>query len=167
LQGFDLLERGAVRAVRAVVHISNLPLHVADRELRAVAKMLGLPPGNLSVEIPKEATGPGNAVVVEVESEALTEVFTAFGQRGVRAERVAENAAGDAKRYLDAGAPVGEHLADQLLLPLALAGGGSFRTLPLSSHAATNLEVLRMFLPVEADVEAEAGGTARVTLRPR
>jgi RNA 3'-terminal phosphate cyclase (ATP) len=167
LAGFDLLERGAVRAVRATVHLSDLPRHVADRELQTAARILRLPPENLAVEEARDPAGPGNAVVVEVESEALTEVFTAFGQRGVRAERVAESAAGDAKRYIDSGVPVGDHLADQILLPLALAGGGSFRARPLSSHATTNLEVLRMFLPVEAEVEDDADGSVRVTLRTR
>jgi RNA 3'-terminal phosphate cyclase (ATP) len=43
---------------------------------------------------------------------------------------------------------VGEHLADQLLVPMALAGGGSFRTLPPSSHATTNAALIERFLPV-------------------
>jgi RNA 3'-terminal phosphate cyclase (ATP) len=37
------------------------------------------------------------------------------------------------------------HLADQLLLPLALAGAGSFRTIGLSSHSRTNLDIIRLF----------------------
>jgi RNA 3'-terminal phosphate cyclase (ATP) len=49
---------------------------------------------------------------------------------------------------LDSTAPVGEHLADQLLIPMAMAGGGSFRTRPLSEHARTNMEVVQKFLPV-------------------
>jgi RNA 3'-terminal phosphate cyclase len=51
-------------------------------------------------------------------------------------------------RDLAAGVPVGDCLADQLLLPLALAGGGSYTTLALTRHAATNIEVIRKFLDV-------------------
>ncbi|MGZ5433965.1 MAG: RNA 3'-terminal phosphate cyclase [Thermoanaerobaculia bacterium] len=47
---------------------------------------------------------------------------------------------------------LGEHLADQLLLPMAFAGGGSFTTTPLSGHATTNLEVIRRFLDVRMEV---------------
>ena len=53
------------------------------------------------------------------------------------------------KRYLEAGAPVGEHLADQLLIPLALAGGGSYTTVTPTPHTTTNIEVVKKFLPVE------------------
>ena len=80
------------------------------------------------------------------ESEHVTEIFTGFGAVGVRAETVAESAVREARRYLAADVPVGPYLADQLLLPLALAGGGAFRTLPLSRHATTNIEVIRAFL---------------------
>jgi RNA 3'-terminal phosphate cyclase (ATP) len=84
--------------------------------------------------------------MIEVESEHLTELFTGFGEKGVRAERVADGVARTAKRYLDANVPVGEHLADQLLIPLALAGAGSFRTQPLTSHSETNRYVIERFL---------------------
>jgi RNA 3'-terminal phosphate cyclase (ATP) len=83
----------------------------------------------------------------------VTEVFTALGARGVAAEAVAESAASEAEAYLAAGVPVGEHLADQLLLPLALAGGGAFRSLPPSSHTRTQADVIRAFLGVETRMQ--------------
>jgi len=42
--------------------------------------------------------------------------------------------------------PVGKYLADQLLIPFAMAGGGSFITLPPSRHTMTNIEVVKQFL---------------------
>jgi RNA 3'-terminal phosphate cyclase (ATP) len=53
-----------------------------------------------------------------------------------------------AARYLAAGVPVGDCLADQLFLPLALAGGGSYKTLALTRHFATNVEIIQKFLHV-------------------
>jgi RNA 3'-terminal phosphate cyclase (ATP) len=41
---------------------------------------------------------------------------------------------------------VGEHLADQLLVLLALAGG-MFRTVAPSRHTTTNIEVIKAFVP--------------------
>ena len=87
--------------------------------------------------------------MIELESESVTEVFSAFGERGLKAEWVAREAVKEARRYLKNGAPVGEHLADQLALPLALAGQESFTTGPLSRHATTNLETIGAFLPVD------------------
>jgi RNA 3'-terminal phosphate cyclase (ATP) len=63
------------------------------------------------------------------------------------------------QRYLAADVPVGEHLADQLLIPMALAGGGEFRTVPLSSHTTTNAALIERFLPVRF---ALSPGTVRI-----
>ena len=58
---------------------------------------------------------------------------------------MARRAVGEAADWLHADVPVGEHLADQLLLPLALGAGGRFRTLPLSEHATTQVDLIRTF----------------------
>ena len=84
----------------------------------------------------------------------------------MRAEAVAERAA---RRGARATSPPacrsGEHLADQLLLPLALAGGGAFRTLPLTRHASTNIDVIRQFLGTSIDVSAVGDTAVEVTVR--
>ena len=102
--------------------------------------------------------------MVDVEAEHATEVFTGFGERRIRAEEVAERVANEVKRHLGAEVPVAEHLADQLLVPLALAGGGSFVTLPLSSHAQTNIDIVRRFLDLTFAVEPVGHGAVRVAV---
>jgi RNA 3'-terminal phosphate cyclase (ATP) len=111
----------------------------------------------------RESTGPGNAVILEMESEQVTEVFSGFGEKRVSAEGVAEGVADEARRYLAANVPEGEHLADQLLIPLALARGGSFSTTALSPHATTNMEVIAKFLDVKFEVDRE--GESRCGVR--
>jgi RNA 3'-terminal phosphate cyclase (ATP) len=90
--------------------------------------------------------GPGNALTITVEHEAITEVFTGFGEKGVAAEQVAKGAAERARAYLAAPVAVGRHLADQLLLPMALAGGGEFTTLPVSAHFQSHASIIEVFL---------------------
>lgn len=162
----ELLERGEIRRVSARAVVANLPRHIAERELEVVRRRLGREVEHLRVEEVHEAHGPGNVLLLEIESEHVTEVFTAFGERGVRAEMVAEKAVTEARRYLDANVPVGEYLADQLLLPMALAGGGAFRTLTLSSHARTNIEVLKMFLACDVRVQPAGNEACAVTIGP-
>ncbi len=82
-------------------------------------------------------------------------MFTAFGEVNVRAEGVATKVAQEARAYIASGVPIGIHLADQLLIPMALAGAGRFRTGPLSRHTTTNLEVIHQFLDVEFDLLEE------------
>jgi RNA 3'-terminal phosphate cyclase (ATP) len=48
--------------------------------------------------------------------------------------------------------PVGKYLADQLLLPLALAGGGSYTTLKPSLHTKTNSDVIKLFLDININI---------------
>ena len=161
LARLDLEERGRGLRLSATAVVANLPRHVAERELKVLKRALDLDLQALHVEEVK-SHGPGNAAYVQVECANLTEVLTGFGALGVRAEAVAHQLAKDVSRYLESGVPVGEHLADQLLLPMALAGGGTLVTLPLSSHARTNLEVLQAFLAVEVKVEPQSETAVRV-----
>jgi len=164
LSRIDLESRGEIvrRCVRAVV--ANLPYTIAQREVQTVATELDWGEDCLEAHTLTGSAGPGNAVSVIVGSKNVTDVFTAFGERGVRAEQVAANAAKQAKRYINSNAAIGEHLADQLLLPLALGDGGSFTTTPLSSHARTNIEIIRLFLPMRIDIVEVSRGITRVTL---
>jgi len=162
LAPFNMLERGAMLSLHAEAHIANLPHHIATRELSTVKQQLSIEDHHLHLRTP-EAHGPGNVLLLIAEYEHANEMVVGFGEHAVRAERVAERACRAMQTYLRASAPVGEHLADQLLLPLAMAGEGSFRALTLSDHARTNMQVIQQFLPVRFAVSD--GGTAGLTVR--
>ena len=143
-----LPERGEIKRRLAKAVVAALPGEIAKRELQKVEKMLGWSGEQLQIrQLPNE-WGPGNLLTLEIESEHVTEVFTGFGMKAVTAEAVADQAVQQARRYLAAKVPVGECLADQLLLPLALAGSGSFVTHSPTRHTKTNIEVIACFLPV-------------------
>jgi len=156
LARFDLLERGPIRNRQARIWTSKLPEHVAERELAVIREELRWRAEECSVETVPHPLGPGNAVVLAIEAEHIAEVFTGFGERGRPAEEVAKAAVEAAKAWLNAEVPVDEHLADQLLIPMALAGGGSFLTTKPSLHTTTNAEVIQRFLPVPIRVEQES-----------
>jgi RNA 3'-terminal phosphate cyclase (ATP) len=158
----DLTERGEIttRCARAVV--ANLPYDIAQREVKVAAEELGWPEDCLQAHTLTGSAGPGNLISIIVGSETVTDVFTAFGQRGVRAEQVAHDAAKQTRRYLNSGAATGEHLADQLLLPLALGEGGTFTTTPLSGHSTTNIETIQRFVDREFACGQVSNGVVRV-----
>jgi RNA 3'-terminal phosphate cyclase (ATP) len=151
----EMLERGAIRSIKARAVVANLWRSIAIREANLVGRLLSLSDDSLIVEEIQGALGPGNAVTVEIETAYHTEVFTGFGEVNVRAEGVAAKVAQEARAYIASGVPIGIHLADQLLIPVALAGVGRFRTGPLSRHTTTNLEVIHQFLDVEFDLLEE------------
>ena len=147
---FRLLTSAATGApsLSATVCLAGLPRHVGEREMAAIRQRLGVAPEHCTLEEHTDAFGPGNTAHVFAAGDGFANVFTGFGAPRVRAEQVAEEAAGVAERFLASGAAVDEHLADQLLLPLALARGGSFTTTEPSGHTRTNADILREFLPV-------------------
>jgi RNA 3'-terminal phosphate cyclase (ATP) len=146
-QQLALRARGAILRRSIEILLARLPAHIAEREIGVLGARLGLDRADALVR-PVDALSPGNVAVVRVESEALRLVLTELGVRGRRAENVAEALAERVIRYLRIAAPVDEYLADQILLPLALAGGGEFVTMTPSAHALTNAAVIEAFLPV-------------------
>lgn len=145
LRRIELLDTGPLVARRAEALLCRLPTHIGDRELGVVRDRLGFDAAECRV---REVTGgaPANVLTVEVERATGRELVTALGEKGLRAELVAERACDELAAFLAADVPVGEHLADQLMLPLAVAGGGRLRCAPLSSHATTNLDTIGRFL---------------------
>jgi RNA 3'-terminal phosphate cyclase (ATP) len=146
LAAISVMERGLRKGGYAEAYISGIPTHVASRKLEIVGKMLNWPAENLHIRELSGEFGPGNALTITVEHEGITEVFTGFGEKGVSAESVAKRAVDAVRNYLASEAAVGPHLADQLLLPMALAGGGEFVTMPVTQDFESHVEIIRKFL---------------------
>jgi len=153
LRPLQIGERGSATGRKIHAVVANLSRQIAEREVKAAGSLLNWGPETHVVQSTRESAGPGNVVMIEVESGDVREMFTEFGRIGVSAEKVAQGAAREAREYLIANAVAGEHLTDQLLLPLALAGAGSFSALKLNMHARTNMAVIGQFLPVKFAVE--------------
>jgi len=90
----------------------------------------------------------------------VIEVFTGFGEKGVSAETVAKGAVDRARNYLASNAAVGPYLADQLLLPMALAGGGEFTTLPVTKHFVSHVAIISAFLGRDSSATQVASAEA-------
>lgn len=142
------MTRGERRHAYAESFTAGIPARVAQRELECVGQGMNWGEDQLFARHLPDNHGPGNALMLTLDYEHVTEVFTAFGEKSVTAENVARKVVGEARRYLASGAAVAEYLGDQLMLPLALAGGGGFTVEEASLHARTNAEVIEQFLPV-------------------
>jgi len=136
--------RGAL-TLEAEAIVSDVPESVARRELSALAEQLGDERIVLRSATVRSA-GPGNALwLVARDEDGNTNVFSALGERGVSAEDVAREVAQRFVAWRASGAAVEEHLTDQLLVPIALAGEGRFTTDVLSLHTTTNVDVIEAF----------------------
>ncbi|HEY0112670.1 MAG TPA: RNA 3'-terminal phosphate cyclase [Allosphingosinicella sp.] len=166
LTRLDLRERGKLRRVEARALIAGLPGEIAVRELAVVERILGWPEAARRIVQLPERTGPGNILMLEAEFEHVTEMVSGFGKLGIPAESLAEKAAKRIAGYLASSAAVGPHLADQLLLPMALAGGGSFTTVKPTAHSRTGADVIARFLDVRIAFIEQEDGCHLVTVEP-
>ncbi len=164
LQGISLLERGKILRYGCHAVVARLPRTIGEREVKVVCDALGWSMEDCRVDS-WQSLGPGNVLSFQLESENVTEVITGFGKRGTRAEDVAKGAVKEVQRYIESGVPIGKYLADQLLLPLALAGTGSFRTLSPTLHTITNIEVMKRFLAIDIECRSIAEKVSEIIVR--
>ena len=158
LAPFDLNERGERLEEYADCLAPALPQAVARRELDQVGQLMGWQPEQLRNAGVRQNEGPGNALMATLAYEQVTEVFTQFGEKGVMAERVAKNLVQELRDYKISAGALGPHLADQWVLPLALAvhqrqQAASYTCTELTPHALSNFEVIARFLPVKISTQ--------------
>lgn len=163
LQPFDVMERGAVGERYAECLIPALHRSIATRELAVVGEALGWSAEQLRNPGVRQNEGPGNALMATLAYAHVTEVITAFGDKGVSAEQVAHRLAREVKTYLSHDGALGPHLADQWMLPLALAvvdsgKSASYTCTEMTEHARSNIGVIEAFLPVRFAVTAQGTG---------
>lgn len=158
LRPIEILERGKLRVQRVIALVANLSDSIALRELEEALRVLQWSK-KLGSRSEVESVGAGNIVFIESQFENATELVTGFGEMRKPAEVVARGAARKMQKYLQCDAPIGLHLADQLLLPLALAGGGRIRCQGLTEHTTTNMGTIQNFLPVAIEASEQSDGT--------
>jgi len=151
------MTRGERRAAYAEAFVAGIPGRVALRELECVGRAMNWNEDQLLVRGLPAEQGPGNALMLTLDYEHATEVFTAFGEKSVSSEQVARQVVQRARQYLMSQAAFAEYLADQMMLPLALAGGGGFTLDEVSMHARTNAQVIETFLPVRFTFDSQEG----------
>lgn len=165
LAPIDCLERGALQSVSATALFAALPFNIAEREIATARKLLSdWPEEAFGVRQLPEEQGPGNALMLEAAFEHTTEIVTGFGRLGVSAESLAKTAAHRMTGFLACDAFAGPYLADQLLLPFALAGGGSFTTVKPSQHSRTAADIIGRFLGLNPIFVQQPSGIHRMEL---
>jgi RNA 3'-terminal phosphate cyclase (ATP) len=153
----------ATRHVEGVAAVTNLPAHIPQRMANRAHNLLqaaGFQP--VIRPLREQGAGPGAGIVLWLPQAG----FSALGRPGLPADQVAEAAVSELLAFIDdPDAAVDEHLADQLLLPMALAHGQStFTTHRLTRHTLTNADLLRHWLDVEIEIEGEVDKPGKVVV---
>ena len=160
--------RGDLVQVTGTAAVTNLPAHIPQRMARRATNLLREAGFKCQIQpIRKRGPAAGAGIFLTAEYECGMAGFSALGRKGKAAERVAEEACRDLIRHHQAGdeSPVDPLLADQLILPLAVAKGDSvFRTSQITQHALTNIHVVESFLQTAIQVERR-GDAATIRIR--
>jgi RNA 3'-terminal phosphate cyclase (ATP) len=166
LAPIDCIDRGALRSVSATALSAGLPFNIAEREIATARKLLPEWPEDAFAlrQLPDEQ-GPGNVLLLEAVFEHANEIVSGFGRLGVSAESLAKTAAHRMAGFLASEAFAGPYLADQLLLPFALSGGGSFTTVKPSQHALTARDIIERFTGQRWSFAQLPSGCHRVACR--
>ena len=163
LAAIDIMQRGALLEAYAECLHAGLPKGVAERELAVLRQGLGWGEDCLRDRGLRSNEGPGNALLAVLRYEHITEVFAVYGEKTVSAEQVARRLLQEVRDYQAQQAPVGPHLADQLMIPLALAAlqgrMGRYWATELTEHTRTNARTIEVFLPVKFSCDALESGT--------
>ncbi len=147
LSGINLLERGNLQQVRGLAVVTQLPSHIPQRMASRAENLLRQADLKATVQPLRErGVAPGAGLFLTAEYEHSKAGFGALGHVGLPAEKVAAMACEQLLQFHDTGAAVDEHLADQLLLPTALASEKSqYQAAEITTHLTTNVWVIEQF----------------------
>jgi RNA 3'-phosphate cyclase len=159
--------RGACRRISGISLAANLDPKIAERQQQRALKGLSHLEVPVDIELLRlPAHAPGTLLLLLAECEHSRLCAYALGARGKPAETVADEAVGELAGFLATGGAIDPYLADQLLLPLALAPGISeLHTARVTEHLVTNAAIVRRFLEGDIAIEGEISqpGIVRIT----
>lgn len=162
----EVIERGQLNQISGLSLVSNLPVQIAHRQRDRLVGLLGsrFPLNDIRInQLP--AVGKGTMIFLKLEFEHSQACFFFLGEKGKRAETVAEEAAQEVLDFMQTAGVMDRYLTDQLLLPLCLTGKKSVLRVPrISSHLVTNAEIIQQFLDCSIALEGERGQEGTITV---
>jgi RNA 3'-phosphate cyclase len=158
---------GALRWIHGLSAVANLDISVAERQRHRALERLrrhGVPVNVDTLRLP--ARGKGTVLLLIAVCAEAQACFSALGAPGKPAARVADEAADTLDAFLATDGAVDQYLADQLVLPMALAPGVSaLRTSCVTQHLVTNCEIVQRFLPIDIRIDGAVGEPGLLRVR--
>jgi RNA 3'-terminal phosphate cyclase (ATP) len=156
------LEKSRTTQVQGLAVVTNLPSHIPQRMAQRAHNLLanrGMQPAIRAMR--ERGRGPGAGIILWQPQGG----FSSLGRKGIPAEQVAEAAVTDLLSFVDSDAATDPYLADQLLLPLALAAGRStFTTQRLTQHTLTNVQLIQQWLDVSVELNGRLNEPAQIAI---
>jgi RNA 3'-terminal phosphate cyclase (ATP) len=154
-----LTERGELNGIRGRAVASNLPAHIPQRMANRARNLLAERGITARIEpLRVRGAGPGAGIFLTAQYEHTLTGFSSIGERGKPSEKVAQDAVDLFLAHDNHEAAVDRYLADQLLLPMALAGGRSeMMVSEITQHLLTNAHIIRQFTKAQITIQGKKG----------
>jgi RNA 3'-terminal phosphate cyclase (ATP) len=161
-----LLRREGGMRLHGVSAVANLSRGIAERQRERALRRLEAEGLHADISVSEvEAHGAGTFLMLVADAGGLPAGFSALGERGKPAEQVADEAVNGLLEFLKADAGCDPHLADQLVLPMALAAGTSrLTTSRVTQHLLTTVRIAQQVLGCPVQVGGEEGNPGGITI---
>jgi RNA 3'-terminal phosphate cyclase (ATP) len=163
----QITERGNLKRILGRAVASNLPAHIPQRMTNRARNLLTNQGAQTQIEpLRVRGAGPGAGIFLTAEYKKSFAGFSSIGEKGKSSERVAEEVVDCFIAYDKCECAVDRYLADQLLLPMALAGGRSEMTVSeISQHLITNAYIIRQFTDARITIQGKKGESGQVLVQ--
>ncbi len=166
IKPLNIIDRGKLLKIEIYSAHSNLTDEVAKRQAKTAEKILK---NYAEVEIvidELESYSKNTTIAITGIFENTVCCYTNLGEKGKRAEIVAEEACEKFLNFLSSDSALDEYIADQILLPLSIANDVSeFTVLKITNHIRTNMETIKNFLDVDFEIK-EFGKSFKIKVKP-
>jgi RNA 3'-terminal phosphate cyclase (ATP) len=158
----DLMQRGALVQQYAVCLHAGIERTTVERQIADLSSKLGWASAQIQNRALRSNEGPGNVLMAVMQYEQCTHVMTSFSERNRRTQEVTAQIVEEIAAYQNSAAPVGEHLADQLMIPMALSAWqgkpSQIWATEISEHTRTNADIIERFLPIKFAIQPKTDG---------
>jgi len=152
LKPLNMTERGGVNRydIRSIVSKFLEEAKVAERQIEGAKKII--PKFDCEYFEYVDTFSPGSTTHIHAHCENSVLGSTTYGEKGKPAERIGEETARSLMKQINSNVCLDEHMADQIIIYMALAGDSKVSVAEITNHCKTNMWVIEKFLPVKFEV---------------
>jgi RNA 3'-terminal phosphate cyclase (ATP) len=168
LRPYQFDNRGELKRIYGVSAVSNIGNNVVDRQAKSALKHLRDLKLKGDIKTKDISTsGKGSIVMLTAEFERVRAGFSVLGEKGLPAEKVAEQAVEDLNNFLGKSVCLDHYLADQLVPYVAVCKQRiEMNISKITSHLLTNLWVTQKFLPIDYDLRGPMNLPGTLIIEP-
>ncbi len=149
IKKFDLIEHSKSNLVEGIAYVQNLDENIAKRMRKKAVDLLNKAKLSSNIKI-KCSRGFSTGAGIVLWNDTLGSSY--LGEKGLRAEIVAETAVNKLLKYKESGMALDEYVGDQII-PFLAFSKGIIGVSDITNHTKTNIWTVKHFLDVDFEIK--------------